>query len=53
MIGLFATTPTYAGVLAARSFLATDRLRVTSGLNDSGGIINIDVMFTRTPSILQ
>jgi hypothetical protein len=50
---LFATTPTYAGTLAARSFSATDTLRITSGLNDSGGIINIDVALSKTPSALQ
>ena len=51
---LFATLPAdYAGALARRSFLATDTLRITSGLNNSGGIINVDVVFSKTPSALQ
>lgn len=50
---LFATTPTYADTIAARSFSATDTLRITSGLANSGGIINIDVAFSKTSSVLQ
>jgi len=51
---LFATLPAdYAGALARRSFLATDTLRVTSGLANSAGIINIDVVFNKAPSALQ
>ena len=48
---LFATLPaTYAGARARRSFVATDILRVTSGLANSGGIVTIDVAFSSIPS---
>lgn len=41
----------YATTLALRSFVATDRLRVTCTTANSGAVINIGVAFSRVPSI--
>ena len=41
----------YANTLALRSFVATDRLRVTCTTANSGAVVNIGVAFSRVPSI--